>query len=302
MSELADYALELLSSSDFSPSRNSRLDGLLRDLADTLVDPDDPASEFDLPTLCALVDGALDEADAASATAAMRANPRKLRQYVELVAVAEAYGEDAPRESLEMHVAAEFEPPPASAPVIDLAERRKQRRLLGIAGSLAALLMVGLFLLVTAGPTLPGPLDAELNAPGRAVRSASWTIGETLELSAAVGAEAWWAVVAAAAPSEGMPARLWVARTSTSGSAEARVVHTEALTAPPGHRAYLVVASSEPLDALPALVTDWEAELRSRDDAGHLVRDFQALVDAEAGAHTWRVSEALPVTVVEDSL
>ena len=74
---------------------------------------------------------------------------------------------------------------------------------------------------------------------------------------------------------------------------------TEVIAAPAGRRAYLGVASATSLDALPAFVTDWEAELRSRGGDASFVRDLQAVVDEGAGEHTWRVSEALPVTVAE---
>ncbi|MCP4868214.1 MAG: hypothetical protein GY898_05800 [Proteobacteria bacterium] len=299
MSELADYALELLNSSDIAPSRNSRLDGLLRDLADQVVDPDDPASEFDLLTLSALVDGSLPPQEASTAAAGVRRNPRKLQQFIELTAANAAFEEDAPRPSLELHVAAEFEPPSRVAPVIDLEARRRQRRLLGIAGSIAALLMIGLVFLITTGPAIPDPLDARLGSQAGTVRSAAWTVGETLELSASVDADASWAVVAAAAATPGSPARLWVARTSDPGTDDGRVQFTEVIAAPAGRRAYLVVASATSLDALPAFVTDWEAELRSRGGDASFVRDLQAVVDEGAGEHTWRVSEALPVTVAE---
>lgn len=302
MSELADYALELLNSTDLSPSRNSRLDGLLRDLADQLVDPDDPASEFDLLTLSALVDGTLPAQEASAAAVGVRRNPRKLQQYVELLAANAAFEEDAPRPSLELHVAAEFEPTPPVAPVIDLDARRRQRRLLSLAGSIAAVLMLGLAFLVTSGPTLPGPLNAELASPGRTVRSAAWSVGQTLELRASVDADAQWAVVAASAPADGTPARLWVAQTARAGATDGQVQFREQLTPPVGRRAYLVVASARSLESLPAFVAEWETQVRARDGGSSFVRDLQAVVDAGAGKHTWRVSEALPVTVAEDDL
>ncbi len=305
MNRLADYALDLLNSEALRPPRNEHFDALLRDLADHLVDPDDPASEFDLVTLSALVDGGLEEGDRAAAMARVRENPRKLQQLVELHAVVSAFDDEAPRESLsDLHVADEFVPPSrsAEAEVISLAERRASRRMLVVAGSIAALLMVGLVLLVTGGQTLPDPLDVTIGDSGAQVRSASRPVGASFALEATVAGDAHWAVVVAAVPANGQPIMAWVAQTSQPGSDAGRVRFEETLAGPPGRRAYVLVASRSPLDALPALIPDWERGLRSSASPDTLLRDLQAIVDAEAGAHAWRVSEAVALAVAEADL
>jgi hypothetical protein len=112
-------------------------------------------------------------------------------------------------------------------------------------------------------------------------------------------------VVSVARATTDLPVRVWVARTSSVADHDAaaddgRVTFKEALVPPAGQRAYLVVASRTPLLDLPALVTDWEVQLRQEHrQADAFARDLQAVVDAEAGQRRWRVSRVVPVAVAQ---
>lgn len=307
---LFDYAGALLRSDGATPPRDPSLDRLLRALGDELAGT---GSELDPLTLAGLHDGMLPEADQARIDAELQASPTLLRQAIDLAAVLDAYEEDAgPSRDV---------PPPVEypeavvdaldshhmAPVVELAERRRWKRssLGAAAASLAALLLLGVFLLVPR-PQLPGPLGVAAHAPEtRTLRSSGWQVGETLELSASVEPDASWAVVAVAGRSGAQPVRVWVAQTASLGSNSesdepGRVLFRETLAPPAGQRAYLVVASRRTLVDLPALVTAWEAELRgSNRQPETFARDLQTIVDAEAGLRRWRVSKVVPVAVAE---
>jgi hypothetical protein len=305
MNEFANYALGLLSSSESAPARNPHFDQLLIDFAEQLVAVADPSTEFDDMTLCALVDGLLPEEEAEIAMASLRTNPRRLKQYIELRTSLDRYAAEL-RAEVERSGLSEsgVDPPVASRPGAndppgDLQARRTPRRLLKVAAALAALLMVGL-LVSLLGPGIPASVDARLEVPGHTVRSASWTVGDTLQLSASVDPDVFWAVVAVAGPMPGRPLTAWVAQAGIAGSAEGRVQYTETVELPVGRRAYLVVASKASLDDLPAIVARWESDLRERTSSDRLMADAQALAEAEAEAQGWSVSQAMRVTVVEE--
>jgi hypothetical protein len=310
---LADAALDLLASEGPAPRPGDDLDTLMRALSEHLVDAESPESEFDLLTLAGLLDGTLPEAEAEAARSDLHRNERKLRQYVELAAVAGAYEEDAAPGELVDDISGEsvlsaIHQSQQMAPIVDLAERRQRRSWIAIASSLAAVLLVGLLLLVPKGQ-LPGDLDLDVLSPSsRTVRSSTWAIGESLELTASVEADVSWAVVAVAGPTAGQPARVWVAKTASVGGdsetvAPDRVVYREQLTAPAGRRAYLVISSRRSLTDLPALVLDWETQLRGEERrADDFDRDLQSIAAAEAGERSWRISQAVPVAVAEPGL
>lgn len=305
-----DYTGSLLRSEGTTPPRKPTLDLLLRALGEELTGASD---ELDPLTLAGLHDEMLADDELARIEAEVQGSPGKLRQAIDLAAVLAAYEEDA-RPSISAGPPVEY--PEAivdaiesrtMAPITDLAERRRGRRSswAAAATSLAALLLLGVFLLVPR-PQLPGPLGVAAHPPEtRTLRSSGWEVGETLELSASVEPDASWAVVAVARRSGSQPVRVWVARTSALGSESdstepGRVLFRETLAPPSGQRAYLVVASRTPLLDLPALVTDWEAELRKdQRQADGFARDLQAIVDAEAGQRRWRVSRVVPVAVAE---
>ena len=306
---LFDYTGALLRSEGEPPPRDADLDLLLRLLGEQLAGD---GEELDPLTLASLHDGLVSEAERDDLQGRIDASPTMLRQSIELAAVLAAYEDDAgPR----------IEAPPVDpdaivdalesrstmAPVVDLAERRRWKRSswVAAAASLAALLLLGVFLLVPR-PQLPGDLGVVALAPeSRTLRSSGWQVGETLELTASVEPDVSWAVVAVAGTTADQPVRVWVAQTEAQGadsdtSEPGRVLFREQLAPPAGQRAYLVVASRRPLVDLPALVTDWEAELRQphRQPDG-FARDLQAIVDAEAGQRRWRVSKVVPVAVAE---
>ena len=305
-----DYAGAVLRSEGPTPPRDHQLDLLLRALGEELAGQDD---ELDPLTLAGLHDGLLAESERARLDAELRTSPSHLRQVIDLAAVLSSYEEDA---TPEVDPDATLDYPEAivdaiesrsMAPIADLAERRRWRRPAWIVGaaSLAALLLLGVFLLVPR-PQLPGPLGVVALSPdSRTLRSGGWEVGDTLELSASAEPDVNWAVVAVAARTGDQPVRVWVASTATLAGDSAtdepgRVTWREKLTRPAGRRAYLVVASRKSMVALPALVTDWEAELRRESrhpDA--FARDLQAIVDAEAGQRRWRVSRVVPVAVSE---
>jgi len=301
--ELAERTLALLAE-EAAPGDGAELERLMRALADHVIDEVSPASEFDLVTLSAFVDGTLDDGARASAEADLSRNPRKLRQVIELTAVQHAFEEDSSPATTPMgQPALDFAPPPV-APVIDLAERRSQRRWIATAASLAAAVLLGLFLLVPGKSGLPGPVSLDVLTDGPTLRSGSWTVGDELALVATVDPDAEWAVIAVAEATPDVPVRVWVAGSSALGTAherdaQGRVVVRERLAAPAGRRAYLVVASHEPLAALPALAPGWEATLRDEPAPEAFARSLQGLVDAEAGEREWRVSRAASVAVAE---
>ena len=305
-----DYTGALLRSEGSTPRREPQLDRLLRALGEELTGP---GPDLDPLTLAGLHDGTLPEDEQARLEAEVRTSPAWLRQAIDLSAVLQAYEEDAAPSAIA--------PPPVQypeaivdalesrsmAPIVELAERRRWRRSSWVAAvaSVAALLLLGVFLLVPR-PQLPGPLGVEAHHPGsRTLRSGGWELGQTLELSATVEPDVSWAVVAVARSTASQPVRVWVARTSSLASESMstdtdRVTFQETLVPPSGQRAYLVVAGRTPLLDLPALVTDWEAQLRHEHrQADAFARDLQAIVDAEAGQRRWRVSRVVPVAVAE---
>ncbi len=306
---LFDYMGALLRSEGTTPPHEPGLDLVLRALGEELTGA---GEELDPLTLAGLHDGLLPEEEQSRLEAEVAASPVRLRQSIDLAAVLAAYEEDAGPTA---------ETPPVEYPeavvdalesrrmaaIVDLSERRRWRRSSWVAATaaLAALLMLGLFLLVPR-PQLPGDLGVIATPPGsRTVRSASWEVGQTLELSASVEPDVSWAVVAVAGRSGGQPVRVWVAGTSQLGSESpssepGRVVYQEQLAPPAGQRAYLVVASRTPMLDLPALVTAWEQDLRQdHRQPGAFARDLQVIVDAEAGQRRWRVGRVVSVSVAE---
>lgn len=303
--DLANEAFDLLGGDGGLSPQSARMDLLLRALAQHIIDERPADSMFDLPTVAGLVDGSLDDEARTAAEADLQRNPRKLEQYIELAAVQRAFEEDSgSTDGAEPSPDLHFAPPPV-APVIDLAERRSQRRWIAGAASIAAALLVGLFLLVPGGSGLPGPVSLDVLSTGPTVRSGAWIAGEELPLVASLDADAEWAVIAVAAATDVVPVRVWIAASSALGSpserrADGGLLLHQPLALPPGQRAFLLVASNNPMTQLPALAPGWEASLRtSGRDPELFARDLQSIVDAEAGDRAWRVSRATTVSVAE---